>query len=315
VRQARRRRGRTARRISTAFEIQPASGFGSVPVFSCLWHRARAVDAHLIKLDQEHPGFRDPDYRVRRDAIARLALAHQRGEPPPQVAYNPDEQKVWSGVLDALAPLHARCACRSFRDAWPQLGFTGSRIPQLSEVSATLQRLTGFTYEPVAGLMSAREFMERLASRTFLATQYMRHPSAPLYTPEPDVIHELVGHAPSLSDERYARINALFGEATAATALTDHATVEQLIRTYWFCLEFGLVREGGAVKAVGAGLLSSFGELGRFERESTLLPFDLERIAQTPFDPTQYQGTLFVAPSEEALLSSLTGWLEGLASG
>ncbi|MBS1149454.1 MAG: Tyrosine 3-monooxygenase [Myxococcaceae bacterium] len=271
------------------------------------------MDAHLIQLDQDHPGFRDPAYRVRRDAIARLALSHRAGEPPPQVAYLPEEHQVWSGVLEALAPLHARYACRSFLEGWPKLQFEPARIPQLSEVSARLKQLTGFSYEPVAGLMSPREFMERLAARTFLATQYMRHPSAPLYTPEPDVIHELVGHAPSLSDPRYARVNALFGEATAA--VTDDATIQELIRTYWFCLEFGLVREGGEVKAVGAGLLSSFGELGRFERESTLLPFELQRIAQTPFDPTQYQATLFVAPSEEALLGSLTGWLEGLASG
>lgn len=270
------------------------------------------MDAHLIELDQEHPGFRDPEYRVRRDAIARLALAHTRGEPPAHVAYNAEEQQVWSGVLEALAPLHARYACKGFLDAWPQLGFERARIPQLSEVGARLKARTGFCYEPVAGLMTPREFMQRLASRTFLATQYMRHPSAPLYTPEPDVIHELVGHAPSLSDERYARLNSLFGQATAATS---DATVEQLIRAYWFCLEFGLVREGNSVKAVGAGLLSSFGELGRFEQEATLLPFDLERIAQTPFDPTQYQGTLFVAASEEALLSTLTQWLERLASG
>lgn len=268
------------------------------------------MDAHLIKLDREHPGFRDPTYRVRRDAIARLAINHRPGQPPPEVAYHADEQKVWSGVLAALAPLHARYAAKSFLDGWPRLGFTPERIPQLSEVGARLKALTGFTYEPVAGLMSAREFMERLAPRVFLATQYMRHPSAPLYTPEPDVIHELVGHAPSLSDERYARINALFGEATKKA---DEATCEKLIRTYWYCLEFGLVREGGEVKAVGAGLLSSFGELGRFEKESTLLPFDLEHIANTPFDPTQYQTTLFVSPSEDALLASLTRGLESIA--
>lgn len=270
------------------------------------------MDTHLIQLDQEHPGFRDPAYRVRRDAIAQLALAHRRGEPPPRVEYAADEQRVWSGVLDALAPLHARYACKSFLDGWPALGFVGGRIPQMSEVSARLEQLTGFTYEPVAGLMSPREFLERLADRTFLATQYMRHPSAPLYTPEPDVIHEFVGHAPSLSDERYARINALFGEAAV---VADEANIQALIRTYWFCLEFGLVREDAAVKAVGAGLLSSFGELGRFEQESTLVPFDLERIARTPFDPTQYQATLFVAPSEDALLTSLTRWLEALARG
>jgi phenylalanine-4-hydroxylase len=115
-----------------------------------------------------------------------------------------------------------------------------------------------------------------------------------------------VGHAPSLADPRYARLNALFGTATRRA---DDARVEALIRTYWYCLEFGLVREGGAVKAVGAGLLSSFGELGRFESAATLAPFDLEVIARTPFDPTQYQATLFVAESEEALLAALERFL------
>ena len=69
------------------------------------------------------------------------------------------------------------------------------------------------------------------------------------------------------------------------------------------------MREGGGVKAVGAGLLSSFGELGRFEKEATLVPFDLERIGRTPFDPTQYQSTLFVAESEDALISALEAFL------
>ena len=268
------------------------------------------LDAHLVQLDRDHPGFRDPHYRLRRDAIALLAHAHAPGTPAPQVAYSDEERTVWATALAALGPLHARYAAASFLQVWPSIGFEPGRIPQLSEVSVRLFKATRFQYAPVAGLVTPREFMERLEGRTFLATQYMRHPSAPLYTPEPDVIHELVGHAPSLSDPRYARLNQLFGDATQ---LADAPTVERLIRTYWFCLEFVLVREGGEVKAVGAGLLSSFGELGRFEREASLLPFDLELIGRTPFDPTQYQGTLFVAPSEDALLATLTGWLEGLA--
>lgn len=265
------------------------------------------MDAHLVQLDRDHPGFRDPDYRRRRDAIARQAIAHQPGEPAPLVAYTEAEAGVWRVALEALAPLHARYACASYRAVWPSLPFSKARIPQLSELSAVLQAKTGFTYAPVAGLMSPREFMEALEGRVFLATQYMRHPSAPLYTPEPDVIHELVGHAPSLADARYAALNALFGAATRKTR--DPARVEQLIRTYWYCLEFGLVREGGAVRAVGAGLLSSFGELGRFEQEATLQPFDLEVIGRTPFDPTQYQATLFVAESEAELLRALEAML------
>ena len=270
------------------------------------------MDAHLIELDRDHPGFRDLTYRTRRDAIARLAGAHRRGEPPPHVEYTPEEAQVWSTALETLTALHRRYACRSYLAAWPALDFPTARIPQLAEISERLRRATGFTYAPVAGLVTPREFMERLSDRTFLATQYMRHPSTPLYTPEPDLIHELIGHAPSLCDERYARINQLFGDATRAVA--DEVVVERLIRTYWFCMEFGVVREGSELKAVGAGLLSSFGELGRFETEAKLVPFELGLVGRTPFDPTQYQSTLFVAASEGALLATLTEWLEFLSS-
>ena len=62
-------------------------------------------------------------------------------------------------------------------------------------------------------------------------------------------------------------------------------------------------------RAVGAGLLSSFGELGRFKTEAELLPFNLDEVIETPFDPTDYQVTLFVSESTESLLGQLTDWL------
>jgi phenylalanine-4-hydroxylase len=266
-----------------------------------------ALDPHLVVLDRDHPGFRDATYRARRDAIARLAAGHERGQPPPHVEYTVDEEQVWTTALRALAPLHGRYACRSYLAAWRRAGISPERIPQLAEISESLTRATRFRYVPVAGLVTSRDFMEHLADRTFPATQYMRHASTPLYTPEPDLIHEVVGHAPSLCDDRYARINELFGQVTR---VAEEASIETLNRAYWYCIEFGVVREGDALKAVGAGLLSSFGELGRFEREAKLVPFDLEVIVRTPFDPTQYQSTLFVASSEDAMLSSLTEWLE-----
>jgi phenylalanine-4-hydroxylase len=269
------------------------------------------MESHIVKLDRDHPGFRDLVYRGRRDAIARQAELHAAGDPPPVVAYTDDEHEVWRTALTALAPLHARYACASYRAGFAELQLPRDRVPQLREVGAQLIASTGFRYEPVAGLVTPRWFMERLDESVFLSTQYMRHHSMPLYTPEPDVIHEIVGHAPLLATRRQAEINRLFGRATKRV---DDAQVERLIRLYWYGLEFGLAYEDGALRAVGAGLLSSFGELGRFESAATLVPFDVDVIARTPFDPTAYQTTLFVAESEDALLSALARALEPLAT-
>src|SRR5262249_2005480 len=153
-----------------------------------------------------------------------------------------------------LGELHARLACREHLAAFPRIGFTPARIAQLAEVSTVLRSATGFSLQPVAGLVTPRAFMEKLADGMFLATQYMRHHSRPFYTPEPDVIHELIGHCALLTEPRYANVNRMFGEATRRA---DDARTEALIRVYWYTLEFGLVREGDAVKAFGAGLLSS----------------------------------------------------------
>jgi phenylalanine-4-hydroxylase len=260
----------------------------------------------LVQLDRDHPGFRDPVYRKRRNEIAAIALGHQQGAPVPSIEYTDVEHGVWHTALTHLAPLHEKYACRAFRDRLPLLPFDRARIPQFSEINPLLQERTGFTMVPVAGLVTPRIFMQNLAKRIFLATQYIRHHSAPLYTPEPDVIHELIGHAALLADPEFARINQNFGDVTL---VADERTVEALIRVYWYSLEFGVVKEDGELKAVGAGLLSSFGELGRFETEAELLPLNLEEMAETPFDPTDYQVTLFVSESTESLLGQLTDWL------
>lgn len=260
----------------------------------------------LVELDRDHPGFRDPDYRARRDAIAALALAYRSGEPLPRIAYEPHETYVWSTALAHLSPLHTQRACPEYLEGVPKLGLREGHVPSFDEVNTRLASHTGFRLEPVAGLVTPRAFMERLADGVFLATQYMRHASAPLYTPEPDVVHEIVGHGPLLADPRFARLNRLFGEATRRTS--DDG-IDALIRLYWYVLEFGVYRADDGLRVVGAGLLSSFGELGRFEEKAELRDFDVERVAATAFDPTDYQGVLFVAPSKERLMSDVEAYV------
>lgn len=259
----------------------------------------------LVQLDPDHPGFRDETYRARRNEIARIAMAYILGEAVPRIDYTEPEHAVWRTVWTKLQPVHERYACAAYKEGCALLALDHVRIPQLADVNAVLAPRTGFRMVPVAGLVASRAFLSNLGRATFLSTQYIRHESRPLYTPEPDIVHELIGHASTFCNPDFARLNRLFG---AAAARADDATLVALERLYWYTLEFGLVEEGGGPKAFGAGLLSSFGELGRFEAQSSVKPFDPDDAAARPYDPTDYQAVLYVVPSLPALAEQLTDW-------
>ena len=262
----------------------------------------------LVQLDPDHPGFRDAAYRERRNAIARIALTFQSGQVP-RVEYNEAENQTWRAVQDSLAPLHDKYACAEYREGAHVVRLPVDQVPQLADVNATLERTGGFTMRPVAGLVGDRTFLGYLFHRTFLATQYMRHPSRPLYTPEPDVVHELIGHAPTFCEPGFARLNRAFGEAAERV---DSETLARVARLYWYTLEFGVCKERNALKAYGAGLLSSSGELGGFEARAELKPFDPAVISETPYDPTDYQKVLFVADSFGQMADRASEWLAAL---
>jgi phenylalanine-4-hydroxylase len=270
--------------------------------------RHAAGEEDLVTLDQDHPGFRDPVYRARRNAIARIALDHVLGAPVPRIDYQDSEQAVWQTVWEKLTPLHDRYACREYLSSRDRLNLDRRRIPQLADVNARLLPQTGFQMVPVAGLVSSRAFLSNLGQGIFLSTQYIRHASQPLYTPEPDVVHELVGHACTLCDPTLAALNRFFG---ATAAQVDEQTLALLERIYWYTMEFGLVEQDGLTRAYGAGLLSSFGELERFASAADIRPFDPEEAAARPYDPTTYQAVLYRVPDFASLERDVRAWLAG----
>lgn len=264
------------------------------------------VELRLVDLDPDHPGFRDPEYRARRNAIAHIATRYRPGQPIPAAPYTELEHGVWHTIWKALGPAHCEHACAEYLACLDQLDFNTDRIPQLSEVSQKVEAISGFRLEPVAGLVEPRIFLESLANGVFLCTQYIRHHSTPLYTPEPDVAHEIIGHAVTLASTRLAEINRLFGEAVRRTK--DPHALDRLARVYWFTIEFGVLREDGGIKAYGTGLLSSAGELAEMHK-AELLPLDLEAAANHVYDPTHFQAILFCAESFDAMEEMLKDYL------
>ncbi len=261
----------------------------------------------VVELGEDHPGVGDPDYRARRNTIAALALDWAPGRPVPVAAYTDEEHEVWRVVSRELARKHERLACRAARDGAASLHLPADHIPQLTDVTAALAPLTGFTYYPAAGLVGLREFYGALADRTFWSTQYIRHHSVPLYTPEPDVVHEVIGHAITLADDSYARLYIAAGNA--ARRVESLEALEFVSKVFWFSLEFGVVREDDGPKAYGAGLLSSYGEIEEFV-EADLRPLDLARMGVQTYDITHYQPVLFAADSWQHVHDVVGGFFD-----
>jgi phenylalanine-4-hydroxylase len=260
----------------------------------------------IVQLDPDHPGFRDHEYRARRNRIAEIALSYRPGQTIPEAPYTAEEHQGWGVVWRALQPAHQLHACAEYLAAVRRLNLAPDRIPQLGEVSRKVEAISGFRLEPVAGLVAPRVFLESLANGVFLCTQYIRHHSTPLYTPEPDVVHEIVGHAVTLASERLAQLNRLFGEAVKRAQSPE--VMDELARIYWFTIEFGVLLEDGEVKAYGTGLLSSAGELEAMAN-ARLRPLDLEAVPRQEYDPTHFQPVLFCADSFEAMYQKLSEYL------
>jgi phenylalanine-4-hydroxylase len=262
-------------------------------------------DEVTVHLAHDHPGANDPEYRERRNEIAALALAWEPGTPVPDVRYAEDEQNVWRTVCRELAPKHERLAIREFIEAKEALDLPASEVPSLDLVSERLKPITGFGYLPAAGLVPLREFYGSLSERLFHSTQYVRHPAMPLYTPEPDIIHEVIGHGHLLATPTFSELHRLTGEATHR--LKDEENLRFLSRVFWFTVEFGVVVEDGELRAYGAGILSSYGEIDEF-REMELRPIDLAEMGTAEYDITQYQPVLYRADSMDEIREVVGGF-------
>jgi phenylalanine-4-hydroxylase len=263
---------------------------------------------NINELKLDHPGANDREYRERRDHIASLTKRFRETGVITDVDYNAREQRVWRYVAEELEELQQKYASPFYLRAKKDLGIKTDRIPQLSEMNRRLQELTGFRLAPIEGLVETRGFLSWLSYRVMLCTQYIRHHSQPAYTPEPDIVHEAIGHIPMFTNPNFADFSQFIGHG--ARIATDKQ-LEELGRLYWFTVEFGMVEHEGDIKAYGAGLLSSFGELEHaFSDQVERRPFNLEQVINHEYSYSDMQKVLYVVPSYAELKEVTRKYIE-----
>jgi phenylalanine-4-hydroxylase len=265
-------------------------------------------DVTELELEPGHPGEHDLEYIRRRKELFALCRKHRLERlGPPLIQYNAEETRIWREVSPKLDELHQKYACRMYLDAKRELNITREEIPQLRHLSERLGPVTNMHLVPAEGALPYRTFYEYIGERGFPVTQFIRHGSHPEFTPEPDMIHDCLGHVPPLMNRDYAELLTLVGKAVSTTTKGDQ--VLALKRFSWFSIEFGLMEEDGETKVFGAGILSSTGEIpySLHSPEVTRRPFVTDVVINTDYDPSRMQDNLFIAPSLPFLRRELEG--------
>ncbi len=260
-------------------------------------------------LDLDHPGATDQIYKKRREEIAKLAIDFHKNQNGTKnnskitiknANYTKKEHQLWEKIGEKLHVLHKKHACQIYKDAFKKLDISTNKIPEIGEINQKLKQFHNFTIEPIHGLVSTRAFFRKFKDKTMLSTQYIRHHSKPEFTPEPDVVHELIGHIPMFTNKQIVDFCQLVGEASVNA--TDKE-LEQLSRLMWFTLEYGLIKENNSIKAFGAGLLGGIQDCqNAFKHDTKKIPFNLNEVINTDYNYSFEQPFFFVLESFEQLV-------------
>lgn len=210
---------------------------------------------------------------------------------PQHARYSAEDQETWRILVERQSKLAREFACDEFLTGLRTLGI-GKAIPNFEDVSARLEKLTGWRIVGVPGLIPDDAFYDHLAHRRFPVTVWIRTRKELDYLVEPDLFHDFFGHVPLLSLPVFADYMQLYGQR----ALEAGAQIDLLAQLYWYTVEFGLIHTTKGLKIYGSGILSSSAEIkhAMLDKEVEHLPFEAASVMRRPYTIDKLQSTYFV---------------------
>jgi phenylalanine-4-hydroxylase len=211
--------------------------------------------------------------------------------------YAEEDHETWSKLYERQMALVGELACQAFLTGFPKLQLDPHQVPEAPTVSARLRQLTGWTLGDAQNeYLGATEWFVHLNAHRFPVTNYIRRPNEIEFTPLPDLFHEYFGHLAFFTDQNFADTAYLFGKLYL-TAKNERQQVE-IQRLWWFTTEFGFIRENGQLKLLGAGLLSSPGELAHATApDMPRYEFNIRHVAETPLAVYNFHDFYFIVDS------------------
>ena len=219
-------------------------------------------------------------------------------------AYTPEQHALWTELAGRVMPELEKHAAREYLNGFEIIGLQQDCIPHLASISARLEARTGWNSTPVSGFLPAPAFFEMLATRRFPTTIRLRGRESLEYTPEPDIFHDVFGHVPMHTHPVFADFLERYGRVCAATS--NAQVLEKLGRLFWYTVEFGVIRQNGAIKVYGSGLISSHGECKNvMDGHCAIHDFSLDEVVNTPVKVDELHKLLFAVSSFDQVYEAM----------
>ncbi len=220
-------------------------------------------------------------------------------------AYMAEDRMVWETLYNRQMNVLQNTASKLYLQAVDDIQFTAGEIPDFKKINEILQPLTGWQLKVAPCLVPEDEFFPMLSQRIFPATCWLRTMEELDYLEEPDMFHDVFGHAPLLTNKEYADFMQQFG-ALALKWMHHPAAIKMIARLYWFSIEFGMIKEEGQPRIFGAGIMSSLGEV---KYALSDMPdkrnFNMQEMLLTHYRTDVLQDTYFIIESFSQLCAVL----------
>jgi phenylalanine-4-hydroxylase len=223
--------------------------------------------------------------------------------------FSAEQHEIWATLYQRQRERVQRYACREYLEGFEQLSLPSDHIPSLGSLNRRIHPATGWkTVRTAVRYTEAVPWYQAFSRQEFLVTDYMRGRHELDFTPEPDMFHDIFGHLPFMILPRYTQLQELFAPAFARASPEQREVIKRLA---WYGTEFGLIRENGGVKVLGAGLISSSGEMEHvMAGRVPIVPFSVDNVEGHAKAIWNYNEVLFVVDSLEALRAELQGYFK-----
>ena len=219
--------------------------------------------------------------------------------------FTAEDHAVWDLLFARQVDLLGTRVVSPFLDGIDLLKLSHPGVPDVEGLNAILTLRTGWRTLAVPGLVPDEIFFAMLSERVFPVGNFIRTRDQLDYLEAPDCFHDMLGHIPMLAHHDFAEMAAHVGRLGSAAIAAGEG--HRAARLYWHSVEFGLAKEHGGLKILGAGLASSFGE-AHFSLESDKverLPFSVERAINTPYKHDAFQPRYLVSASLDETIAEV----------